>query len=172
MEGANQIQRCGTEETPAPVFRFAGYAVVSISEPLLSFTAPAANWFAGVFCFRRLCLLSVTSYRTRIRRMRINVRSVDFYRLPMKTRFPFCYGIASMTELPHLFVRAVVDIDGHESVGMSADGLPPKWFTKNPAHIVRRRSARECCSVIRHAADVAVDAVPSDSFFALVAAPL
>lgn len=97
--------------------------------------------------------------------MRINVRSVDFYRLPMKTRFPFCYGIASMTELPHLFVRAVVDIDGHESVGMSADGLPPKWFTKNPGTSFED-DLPEMLQVIRHAADVAVDAVPSDSFFA------
>ena len=96
--------------------------------------------------------------------MRINVRSVDFYRLPMKTRFPFCYGIASMTELPHLFVRAVVDIDGKESVGMSADGLPPKWFTKKP-ETTFEEDLPEMLRVIRHAADVATEIGPRKSFF-------
>ncbi len=96
--------------------------------------------------------------------MRINVRSVDFYRLPMKTRFPFCYGIASMTELPHLFVRAVVDIDGKESIGMSADGLPPKWFTKNP-DTTFEEDLPEMLRVIRHAADTSLEIGPRNSFF-------
>jgi hypothetical protein len=96
--------------------------------------------------------------------MRINVRSVDFYRLPMQTRFPFCYGIASMTELPHLFVQAVVDINGQESVGMSADGLPPKWFTKNP-DTTFEDDLPEMLRVIRHAADVATESGTCDSFF-------
>ncbi len=49
----------------------------------------------------------------------------------MKTRFPFRYGIASMSEVPHLFLRAEMKIDGKDSVGISSEGLPPKWFTKN-----------------------------------------
>ncbi|MEO2016193.1 MAG: enolase C-terminal domain-like protein [Fuerstiella sp.] len=96
--------------------------------------------------------------------MRINVRSVDFYRLLMKTRFPFCYGIASMTELPHLFVRATVDIDGKKSIGMSADGLPPKWFTKNP-DTTFEEDLPEMLRVIRHAADAATHIGPRHSFF-------
>jgi hypothetical protein len=96
--------------------------------------------------------------------MRINVRSVDFYRLPMTTRFPFCYGIASMTALPHLFVRAVLDVDGKESVGMSADGLPPKWFTKNP-DTTFEEDLPDMLRVIRFAADAAIDMGHSDTFF-------
>ncbi len=64
--------------------------------------------------------------------MGLAVRSVDLYVLNMRTRMPFRYGIASMTALPHLFVRAELDVDGHRRSGIAADGLPPKWFTKDP----------------------------------------
>lgn len=50
----------------------------------------------------------------------------------METRFPFRYGIAAMTKLPHLFLSANAVIDGREVVGLASEGLPPKWFTKNP----------------------------------------
>jgi len=50
-----------------------------------------------------------------------------------ETRFPFRYGIASMTAVPHLFLRGEFEIAGRRSVGFSAEGLPPKWFTKDPA---------------------------------------
>ncbi|MBK8093642.1 MAG: mandelate racemase/muconate lactonizing enzyme family protein [Verrucomicrobiaceae bacterium] len=50
----------------------------------------------------------------------------------MRTRFPFKYGIASMTALPHVFVNAEMVVDGREVTGVSSEGLPPKWFTKDP----------------------------------------
>lgn len=50
----------------------------------------------------------------------------------MHTRMPFRYGITTLTAVPHLFLRATVEIDGKRQIGMSADHLPPKWFTKNP----------------------------------------
>tara|TARA_R110002096_G_scaffold215310_13_gene403169 strand:- start:1484 stop:2896 length:1413 start_codon:yes stop_codon:yes gene_type:complete len=50
----------------------------------------------------------------------------------METRFPFRYGIASMTRLPHLFLRVTLSVDGKETQGICSEGLPPKWFTKNP----------------------------------------
>ena len=62
----------------------------------------------------------------------LNLRELRFYRLDMTTRFPFRYGIANMTDVPHLFVVATVEVDGRMARGLSADGLPPKWFTKNP----------------------------------------
>ncbi len=64
--------------------------------------------------------------------MSFRIHRIEFFRLDMKTRFPFRYGIASMTELPHLILRATAEVDGSISIGMSADGLAPKWFTKNP----------------------------------------
>src|SRR3954470_15565474 len=45
---------------------------------------------------------------------------------------PFRYGITSMTALPHCFLRTEVEINGRRTVGISADHLPPKWFTKDP----------------------------------------
>lgn len=51
----------------------------------------------------------------------------------MRTRFPFRYGIAALTALPHVFLTAHVDVDGVATIGHASDGLPPKWFTKDPA---------------------------------------
>jgi hypothetical protein len=45
---------------------------------------------------------------------------------------PFKYGIATVTALPHLFVRAEVEVDGKLQPGVAAENLPPKWFTKDP----------------------------------------
>ncbi|MCB1078663.1 MAG: hypothetical protein KDM64_12620, partial [Verrucomicrobiae bacterium] len=50
----------------------------------------------------------------------------------METRFPFRYGIAAMTAAPHLFLRGEFEIAGKRMIGFSSEGLPPKWFTKNP----------------------------------------
>ena len=64
--------------------------------------------------------------------MTIQVRSVDLRVLNMWTRMPFRYGIAALTRLPHLFVRAQVEVDGRRHMRIAAEGLPPKWFTKDP----------------------------------------
>ena len=45
---------------------------------------------------------------------------------------PFKYGIATMTDLPHCFIRIAANIEGADALGISADHLPPKWFTKEP----------------------------------------
>ncbi len=37
-----------------------------------------------------------------------------------------------MSEVPHIFLRAEFEIDGKNAIGISAEGLPPKWFTKIP----------------------------------------
>src|SRR5215207_1877636 len=65
--------------------------------------------------------------------MTLHVCATDMRVLPMHTRMPFRYGIATLTGLPHLFVRVEAEIDGVACVGVAADGLAPKWFTKNPA---------------------------------------
>ncbi|MCA9061183.1 MAG: hypothetical protein KDA85_21870, partial [Planctomycetaceae bacterium] len=98
--------------------------------------------------------------------MAIRVQAVRFYRVPMKTRFPFRYGIASLTELPHLLVICDVEIDGRRSTGISADGLAPKWFTKDPATSFEDDDLPAMQTVIRHAADVALAAGTQADFFA------
>jgi L-alanine-DL-glutamate epimerase-like enolase superfamily enzyme len=64
--------------------------------------------------------------------MAVEIREVRLFRVELETRMPFRYGIATVTRLPHLFVRLVLRVDGGESVGLAADHLAPKWFTKNP----------------------------------------
>ncbi len=61
------------------------------------------------------------------------IEAFDFFVRRTRTRFPFRYGIASMTEVPHLFVRVRMQVGGKPGVGLASEGLPPKWFTKDPS---------------------------------------
>ncbi len=64
--------------------------------------------------------------------MAVTIESFEFRTRPMSTRFPFRYGIAAMTELPHVFLHLRAVIDGNHCQGLASEGLPPKWFTKDP----------------------------------------
>lgn len=97
--------------------------------------------------------------------MPLQLRHVRFFSLPMTTRFPFKYGIASLTALPHLFVRATVETDGAVVEGTSADGLPPKWFTKHPETTFEEDDLPAMYRVIRNAATIGVDVGRCRSFF-------
>ncbi|MSU61348.1 MAG: hypothetical protein EXS31_02970 [Pedosphaera sp.] len=85
---------------------------------------------------------------------RFTLSTFEFFVLRTRTRFPFRYGIASMTEVPHLFVRTTVTVSGHSSFGLSAEGLPPKWFTKDPATTFEQ-DLPGMLEVISHAAKLA-----------------
>ena len=63
---------------------------------------------------------------------------------------PFKYGIATMTEVPMVFVRVETEVDGRPSSGISSDLLPPKWFTKAPDDPLEREIA-DMLRVIRSA---------------------
>lgn len=65
---------------------------------------------------------------------------------------PFKYGIATMTRVPHAFVRVQAVIDGQSSRGVAADLLPPKWFTKDPNKALEAE-VEEMIRVLRHAAE-------------------
>lgn len=84
----------------------------------------------------------------------------------METRFPFQYGIATMTALPHLFVTANVNVGGCKGTGISSEGLPPKWFTKNPDTLFEE-DLPQMIGVIRHAAEVVRGGKTFGSFFEL-----
>ncbi len=86
---------------------------------------------------------------------RLRVLEVDLRVHPMRTRFPFRYGIASMTAVPHLFVKVAVEVDGKTAAGIASDGLPPKWFTKNPQSSMEQDLA-EMIAVIQHAVKLAL----------------
>jgi hypothetical protein len=62
----------------------------------------------------------------------ILLREAELFRCELHTRMPFRYGIATMTALPHVFLRLTFEIDGRAQAGVTADHLPPKWFTKDP----------------------------------------
>src|SRR5687767_14595590 len=85
------------------------------------------------------------------------VGQFEFFVHPTRTRFPFRYGIASMTDVPHLFVRASIVAGDSLTVGLASEGLPPKWFTKDPATTFAE-DLPQMLEQIGHAAAVAVEA--------------
>lgn len=89
--------------------------------------------------------------------MRFTIQSIAFHVLPMRTRFPFKYGIASMSALPHLFVQVHLEVNGKAVQGLSSEGLPPKWFTKDPDSLFEQDLA-EMLAVIKNAARIGQNA--------------
>ena len=70
------------------------------------------------------------------RPVNIRVCEGDLHLHNLHTRMPFKYGIATMTHMPMAFVRVALEVDGRTTLGVAADLLPPKWFTKDPAREV------------------------------------
>ena len=69
------------------------------------------------------------------------IRLVDFRAVihDTKTRMPFRYGIACMTSAPSLHLELTIeDGSGKVARGISADGLPPRWFDKDPEKSLRQ----------------------------------
>lgn len=87
--------------------------------------------------------------------MTVKVLSVSFAHRWVCTRFPFRYGIASMTEAPHVLVRAQVECGGRVFEGLSAETWVPKWFVKNPATSYAE-DLPDMCRTVRHAAEAAM----------------
>src|SRR5262245_32625701 len=85
---------------------------------------------------------------------RFTLTPFEFFVLPTRTRFPFRYGIASMTEVPHLFMRTTVAMGSSSSFGLTAEGLPPKWFTKDPSTTFEQ-DLPQMLEVIRYGARLA-----------------
>ena len=85
---------------------------------------------------------------------RFTLSAFELFALRTRTRFPFRYGIASMTDVPQLFVRTRVTAGDGSGYGVTAEGLPPKWFTKNPGTTFEQ-DLPEMLDVIRHAASLA-----------------
>jgi L-alanine-DL-glutamate epimerase-like enolase superfamily enzyme len=86
--------------------------------------------------------------------MKLILQRCDLHLINLRTRMPFKYGIATMTRMPMIFVRAHATIDGQPVTGVSSDLLPPKWFTKDPAKPVGDEIT-DMLEVIRSAAQLA-----------------
>lgn len=76
---------------------------------------------------------------------------------------PFRYGIAELTQLPHLFLRLEAEIDGARCEGTAADHLPPRWFTKDPTQSLQEE-IRAMERVIRRAASDAIGSTAASPF--------
>src|SRR5882757_9662070 len=63
---------------------------------------------------------------------RLRLVGATLHRTATKTRMPFRFGIAVMTEAPHVFLKGTFEIGGKTFTGIAADGLLPKWFDKSP----------------------------------------
>jgi hypothetical protein len=96
----------------------------------------------------------------------IDVRQVSGYLLPAVTRMPFRFGIVTMTEVPQLFLRADVEIDGRAGIGVAAEGLVPKWFAKDPATSIEDDRS-EMLAVVASACELCLGLGPAPSVFAL-----
>jgi hypothetical protein len=88
--------------------------------------------------------------------MRFTLSPFELFVLPTRTRFPFRYGIASMTDVPQVFLRARTAVANVDGTGVAAEGLPPKWFTKNPSTTFEE-DLPEMLGVIQHATAVAAE---------------
>ena len=98
--------------------------------------------------------------------MRLNVRATELFIHNLRTRLPFRYGIATMTRVPHAILRITLEVDGRVQRGLSADHLPPKWFTKNP-ETPYRDDVEDMLTVIRHACAEAESGGAAESVFEL-----
>jgi len=98
--------------------------------------------------------------------MRLRVRDVAVYSIPLQTRIPFRYGITTMRQAPHVFVRAALEVEGGVVHGTAADLLAPKWFTKNPETGLEDDFA-EMLSTIRHACRAALELGKAGTVFDL-----
>lgn len=96
----------------------------------------------------------------------IQVVDVSYWHRWMETRFPFQYGIASMTRLPHLFLKLKLRVNGSIVEGISSEGLPPKWFTKNPKTLFSE-DLPEMLAAIEQATKGAIAAGKEESIFQL-----
>jgi hypothetical protein len=96
---------------------------------------------------------------------RLRVRQVDVFLRPVRTRMPFRYGKAVVTEEPIAHLRVLAEIDGQRALGVSAAALPPLWFDKDPSK-THADNIADLLRSVRAAADV-YTAAPAASAFAL-----
>lgn len=84
----------------------------------------------------------------------------------LHARIPFRYGIATLTAVPHVFARLLVESNGVRAYGYAADSLPPKWFRKDPTQPYDDE-VDEMIACITRACDHVVAHGPENSAFGL-----
>ena len=62
----------------------------------------------------------------------IAVKDVELIERPLKLRFPFKFGVITLTEAPQLFLKVTIeDHKARHAEGYTAELMVPKWFDKN-----------------------------------------
>jgi hypothetical protein len=79
------------------------------------------------------------------------IESAELIRTDIRTRLPFKYGITTMAEVPHVFLRLLVRTPAGNFPGISADHLPPKWFTKDPTRPIPEEIEDMLAALVRAA---------------------
>ncbi|WP_231188766.1 hypothetical protein [Haladaptatus sp. DYF46] len=97
--------------------------------------------------------------------MTVRVTQTEFYIIDLETRLPFHFGNVEVTEIPKLFLRLEVDVDGTHQTGVAMGGLIPGWFYKDP-EMRLETGYRNMASVFRSAADIANDLDSKPTAFA------
>ena len=95
--------------------------------------------------------------------MPAKITGASIHQIQLKTRMPFKYGIATMTEVPMVFVRIEAEIDGTKTAGIASDLLPPKWFTKVPEDPLEKEIS-DMLHVIRKALSQALGQAADSAF--------
>jgi hypothetical protein len=97
----------------------------------------------------------------------VTVRILDVSRqlVPTRARMPFRFGMAEMTELPHVILQVELEVDGRAERGLAADGLAPKWFTKDRDTSVEE-DRRRLLEVIDQACEIALRVKSAPTVFA------
>lgn len=87
----------------------------------------------------------------------VEILDIQLHKIDLRTRLPFRYGIAEMTELPHVFLTLRGRFGDSEASGVAADHLPPRWFTKDPEQPISDE-IEQMLRVIKRAANSALGA--------------
>ena len=95
--------------------------------------------------------------------MPAKITGASIHQIQLKTRMPFKYGIATMTEVPMVFVMIEAEIDGTKTAGIASDLLPPKWFTKVPEDPLEKEIS-DMLQVIRKALSQALGQAADSAF--------
>ncbi len=81
---------------------------------------------------------------------KLTVTEWEMANVPFRTRFPFSYGIATLTETLHCVLRLEVRVNDQVATGFAADNLAPKWFIKD-ADLSLAEEQQELLKAIHHA---------------------
>ncbi|MFL6663599.1 MAG: mandelate racemase [Rhizobacter sp.] len=95
---------------------------------------------------------------------RIKVREVQCGVRAVALRLPFRFGAVTLRACPQLFIRAVVEVDGHRpATGMAAELMVPKWFDKRDG-FSHADNVRHLAMSVETAADAYADDRPATPF--------